>query len=117
MPQEIRSRPFVFFAKPAPFSGFYLSGGSRNFEKKIPYVLAEGVAWKTDDAGWRMHGRCRVGRWRLALASSWPFQGAFIEVPPGAKTPEQARANVGASDGVLLTADEVARARAALAEE
>ena len=37
-------------------------------------------------------------------------------VIPGAKTPEQARANAAASDGVLLTADEVAQARAILAE-
>ena len=40
---------------------------------------------------------------------------AVSVVIPGAKTPEQARANAAASDGVLLTADEVARARAALA--
>jgi aryl-alcohol dehydrogenase-like predicted oxidoreductase len=41
---------------------------------------------------------------------------AVSAVIPGAKTPEQARANAAASDGVLLTAAEVARARAALAE-
>jgi len=41
---------------------------------------------------------------------------AVSTVIPGAKTPEQARANAGASDGVLLSADEVARARAVLAE-
>ena len=40
---------------------------------------------------------------------------AVSTVIPGAKTPEQARANAAASDGVLLTAEEVARARAALA--
>jgi aryl-alcohol dehydrogenase-like predicted oxidoreductase len=40
---------------------------------------------------------------------------AVSVVIPGAKTPEQARANAAASDGVLLTADEVARARTALA--
>ncbi len=40
---------------------------------------------------------------------------AVSAVIPGAKTPEQARANAAASDGVLLTADEVARARAVLA--
>ena len=40
---------------------------------------------------------------------------AVSTVIPGAKTPEQARANAAASDGVLLTATEVARARAALA--
>ena len=40
---------------------------------------------------------------------------AVSVVIPGAKTPDQARANAAASDGVLLTADEVARARAALA--
>lgn len=40
---------------------------------------------------------------------------AVSAVIPGAKTPEQARANAAASDGVLLTADEVRRARAVLA--
>jgi myo-inositol catabolism protein IolS len=40
---------------------------------------------------------------------------AVSTVIPGAKTPEQARANAAASDGVLLTAEEVARARAAVA--
>ncbi len=40
---------------------------------------------------------------------------AVSTVIPGAKTPEQARANAAASDGVLLTAEEVARARAILA--
>jgi aryl-alcohol dehydrogenase-like predicted oxidoreductase len=40
---------------------------------------------------------------------------ALSTVIPGAKTPEQARANAAASDGVLLTADEVARVQAALA--
>jgi len=39
---------------------------------------------------------------------------AVSTVIPGAKTPEQARANAAASDGVLLTAEEVARARAAV---
>ena len=43
------------------------------------------------------------------------FHPAVSAVIPGAKTPEQARANAAASDGVLLTADEVTRARAALA--
>ncbi len=41
---------------------------------------------------------------------------AVSTVIPGAKTPEQARDNSAASDGVLLTAEEVARARAVLAE-
>ena len=41
---------------------------------------------------------------------------AVSAVIPGAKTPEQARANAAASDGILLTADEVTRARAALAQ-
>ncbi|HSB69112.1 MAG TPA: aldo/keto reductase [Candidatus Methylomirabilis sp.] len=41
---------------------------------------------------------------------------AVSTVIPGAKTPEQARANAAASDGVLLTAEEVARVRATLAE-
>lgn len=41
---------------------------------------------------------------------------AVSVVIPGAKTPEQARANAAASDGVLLTPQEVARARAVLAE-
>ena len=41
---------------------------------------------------------------------------AVSAVIPGAKTPEQARANAAASDGVLLTPQEVARARAILAE-
>ena len=40
---------------------------------------------------------------------------AVSVVIPGAKTPEQARANAAASDGVLLTPQEVARARAILA--
>lgn len=40
---------------------------------------------------------------------------AVSAVIPGAKTPEQARANTAASDGILLTAEGVARARAALA--
>jgi aryl-alcohol dehydrogenase-like predicted oxidoreductase len=40
---------------------------------------------------------------------------AVSAVIPGAKTPEQARANAAASDGVLLAADEVARVRAVLA--
>jgi len=40
---------------------------------------------------------------------------AVSAVIPGAKTPEEARANTAASDGILLTAEEVARARAALA--
>ena len=40
---------------------------------------------------------------------------AVSAVIPGAKTPEQARANAAASDGVLLTPQEVARARAILA--
>jgi aryl-alcohol dehydrogenase-like predicted oxidoreductase len=40
---------------------------------------------------------------------------ALSAVIPGAKTPEQARANAAASDGTLLTGDEIARARAALA--
>jgi aryl-alcohol dehydrogenase-like predicted oxidoreductase len=35
-------------------------------------------------------------------------------VIPGAKTPEQARANAAASDGVLLTPQDVARARTVL---
>ncbi len=39
---------------------------------------------------------------------------AVSTVIPGAKTPEQARANAAASDGVLLTAEEVTRARAAV---
>jgi len=42
---------------------------------------------------------------------------AVSAVIPGAKMPEQARANAAASDGVLLTPDEVAQARAILAEE
>lgn len=42
---------------------------------------------------------------------------AVSTVIPGAKTPEQARANAAASDGALLTADEVTRARASLAEQ
>lgn len=42
---------------------------------------------------------------------------AVSTVIPGAKTPEQARANAAASDGTLLTADEVTRARASLAEQ
>ena len=41
---------------------------------------------------------------------------AVSAVIPGAKTPEQARANAAASDGVLLTANELARARAILTE-
>ena len=41
---------------------------------------------------------------------------AVSVVIPGAKTPEQARANAAASDGVLLTAEEVAQARAIVAE-
>jgi aryl-alcohol dehydrogenase-like predicted oxidoreductase len=41
---------------------------------------------------------------------------AVSTVIPGAKTPEQARANAAASDGILLTADEAARARTVLAE-
>jgi aryl-alcohol dehydrogenase-like predicted oxidoreductase len=49
----------------------------------------------------------------LQYCLSHPAVSAVI---PGAKTAEQARANAAASDGVLLTADEVARARAALAE-
>jgi myo-inositol catabolism protein IolS len=40
---------------------------------------------------------------------------AVSAVIPGAKTPEQARANAAASDGVLLTSQEVARARTILA--
>ena len=40
---------------------------------------------------------------------------AVSAVIPGAKTPEQARANAAASDGVLLTPQEVARARTVLA--
>jgi aryl-alcohol dehydrogenase-like predicted oxidoreductase len=40
---------------------------------------------------------------------------AVSAVIPGAKTPEQARANAAASDGVLLTPQEVARARTILA--
>ena len=40
---------------------------------------------------------------------------ALSVVIPGAKTPEQARANAAASDGVLLTPQEVAQARALLA--
>ena len=39
---------------------------------------------------------------------------AVSTVIPGAKTPEQARANAAASNGVLLTADELVRARAVL---
>jgi aryl-alcohol dehydrogenase-like predicted oxidoreductase len=42
---------------------------------------------------------------------------AVSAVIPGAKTPEQARANTAASDGILLTAEGVARARAALAND
>jgi aryl-alcohol dehydrogenase-like predicted oxidoreductase len=41
---------------------------------------------------------------------------AVSAVIPGAKTPEQARANAAASDGVLLTPAEVARVRAVLAQ-
>jgi len=41
---------------------------------------------------------------------------AVCTVIPGAKTPEQARANAAASDDILLTADEVTRVRAALAQ-
>jgi aryl-alcohol dehydrogenase-like predicted oxidoreductase len=41
---------------------------------------------------------------------------ALSAVIPGAKAPEQARANAAASDGILLTADEVARARDLLAQ-
>lgn len=41
---------------------------------------------------------------------------AVSAVIPGAKTPEQARANAAASDGVLLTPDEVARARTTLSQ-
>ncbi len=40
---------------------------------------------------------------------------AVSTIIPGAKTPEQARHNAAASDGVLLTAEEAARARAVLA--
>jgi len=40
---------------------------------------------------------------------------AVSAVIPGAKTPEQARANAAASDGVLLTPQEVTRARTVLA--
>ena len=39
---------------------------------------------------------------------------AVSTVIPGAKTPEQARANAAASDGVLLSTDEVMRARSVL---
>jgi aryl-alcohol dehydrogenase-like predicted oxidoreductase len=42
---------------------------------------------------------------------------AVSAVIPGAKTPEQARANAAASDGALLTAAEVARVRAVLAQD
>lgn len=41
---------------------------------------------------------------------------AVSAVIPGAKTPEQARANAAASDGVLLTSAEVARVRAVLSQ-
>jgi len=50
----------------------------------------------------------------LQYCLSHPAVSAVI---PGAKTPEQARANAAASDGVLLTTDELTRARTALAEE
>jgi aryl-alcohol dehydrogenase-like predicted oxidoreductase len=48
----------------------------------------------------------------LQYCLSHPAVSAVI---PGAKTPEQARANAAASDGTLLTGGEMARARAALA--
>jgi len=48
----------------------------------------------------------------LQYCLSHPAVSAVI---PGAKTPEQARANAAASDGVLLTTDELARARTTLA--
>jgi aryl-alcohol dehydrogenase-like predicted oxidoreductase len=41
---------------------------------------------------------------------------AVSTVIPGAKTPDQARANAAASDGVLLTEEEAAQARAVLTE-
>jgi aryl-alcohol dehydrogenase-like predicted oxidoreductase len=41
---------------------------------------------------------------------------AVSTVIPGAKTPEQARANAAASNGAPLTAEELAHARAILAE-
>ncbi len=44
----------------------------------------------------------------LQYCLSHPAVSAVI---PGAKTPEQARANASASDGILLSADEVRRAR------
>jgi aryl-alcohol dehydrogenase-like predicted oxidoreductase len=48
----------------------------------------------------------------LQYCLSHPAVSAVI---PGAKTPDQARANAAASDGALLTPDETARARALLA--
>lgn len=54
-----------------------------------------------------------LARAALQYCLSHPAVSAVI---PGAKTPEQVRANAAASDGVLLTAAEVARARAVLAQ-
>jgi aryl-alcohol dehydrogenase-like predicted oxidoreductase len=53
-------------------------------------------------------GRKTMAQAALQYCLADPAVSALI---PGAKTPEQARANAAASDGVLLTADEVHRAR------
>jgi aryl-alcohol dehydrogenase-like predicted oxidoreductase len=57
-------------------------------------------------------GRKTLAQAALQYCLSHPAVTAVI---PGAKTPEQARANAAASDGTLLTPEEVARARAVVA--
>jgi aryl-alcohol dehydrogenase-like predicted oxidoreductase len=72
------------------------------------------VAGQVARLGFLTEGRRRtLAQAALQYCLSHP---AVSTVIPGAKTPEQARANAAASDGVLLTADEVARARVALTD-
>lgn len=72
------------------------------------------IAARVARLGFLTEGRRRtLAQAALQYCLSHP---AVSTVIPGAKTPEQARANAAASDGVLLAADEVARAHAALAD-
>lgn len=79
-----------------------------------PEKIRENVA-QVAKLGFLTQGKAKtLAQAALQYCLAHPAVSAVI---PGAKTPEQARANAAASDGVLLTADEVTRARAALAKE
>lgn len=82
--------------------------------RTYPPAKARRMVGQVATLGFLTEGRHKtLAQAALQYCLSHPAVSAVI---PGAKTPEQARANAAASDGVLLTAAEVTRARATLAE-